>query len=259
MKPGTAGYLSTLILVGVCLCLPSNLYASDFEKLFETGNQHFRAGDIQQAKDVYLSIVNEGINNYKVFYNLGNSFFKTGDIGRAVYYFRRAQKLNVRDSDIRVNLDIARRVVDETESIHTSESLYQRLIAIAGYAGAFGLSVSTVVLWLITACVFVIAKTSRNRSVRRRMIRATVISLFLCLASVFLLGILVHHTEFVTHAVAVDDPVIARNGPGDHFTGIYEQQPGYEMIVKRRQNGWVEVALPNGFTGWVPAQSIKVL
>ncbi len=247
-------------LLYLVIILGSEAYAlSDIDSLFAKGNDHFLAGDIHQAKDVYLSIVHEGISNDKVFFNLANCYLKTGDIGRAVYYYRCARQINFRDHDIRANLSIARRIVDETGTLYASEGIYDRLVEFVGYIGAFGLSLITAVLWLSCVIFFIISETARKRAIRRRMVRVSIGLFFMFMTSVFFLGVLVHYTEFVTHAVAIDESVIARNGPGEHFTGIFEQQPGFEMVIKRKSNGWLEVTLPNGFTGWVPASSVKIL
>lgn len=244
-----------------CLALwpPTGLTETSFDALFQKGNQHYQAGDFEQARDLYNSIVQQGIQSAEVFYNLGNCFIQTGDIGRAILYYRKAQKIDYRDRDIRMNLHQARQLVNNEESMLKTGGLYSSLSDIAGWIGARNLTMTMACFWVLSAIFFVTGWTGGIRKTRRRAFRAGLASLIIFFATAMFLGILIYHNDLVTHAVAVQGPVTARSGPGDHFSAIYEQHPGYEMIVRRQQNGWAEVELPNGYTAWVPVNTIDVI
>jgi tetratricopeptide (TPR) repeat protein len=249
-----------LTCLAVLVLWPSSgLTETSFDALFQKGNQHYQAGNFEQARDVYNSIVQQGIRSAEVFYNLGNCFIQTGDIGRAIVYYRKAQRIDYSDRDIRMNLNQARQLVNNETRALTPGGFYSSLTDIAGRMGAKGLTLTIACFWVLSAVFFVTGRTGRIRKTRRRAFRATILSLTICVAAAVFLGLLIYNNDVIIHAVAVQEPVTARSGPGDHFSAIYEQLPGYEMIVRRQQNGWAEVELPNGYTAWVPANTIEII
>ncbi|MBN1878994.1 tetratricopeptide repeat protein [bacterium] len=248
-----------IILMSVVLLPWTSVLKADssYDGLFRKGNQYYQNGDVALARDAYETIIKQGLSNAAVFYNLGNCYMKLGDPGRAILNYRKAERLDYGDRDIRTNLEIARSLVAGSESVAGAGGVGNWLLRIASSAGATTLTIATFVTWWLTAALFVSGSTSRFRRTRRRMFRATAGALFAFVVSAVLLAVLIGDREFTDHAVAIDQPVIARNGPGDHFTEVFEQRPGYEMIVHRKQNGWVEITLSNGYTAWVPAKSVE--
>ena len=233
--------------------------ASSFEGLFAKGNQYFQAGNYELARDAYETIARQNFSNAAVFYNLGNCYMNLGDIGRAVLNFRKAERLDYQDRDIRTNLEIARRLVAESDDMAEIESLGTRLLRLAHSIGSFSLAVIVVAMWWIAGSLFVLGSGSRLRKNRRRLFRVAGAAMIVFTLSGSLLLILIRDFEITRHGVAIGNPVIARNGPGEHFTEVFEQRPGYEVIVRRSQEGWVEIVLKNGYTAWVPAGTVEYL
>ena len=88
----------------------------DLTGAFLDGIKHYKAENFDAAITEFNKIVDAGIHNGKVFYNLGNAYLKNGDIGRAVFWFERAFKLMPHDPDLKFNLDYALSLVqDEKE------------------------------------------------------------------------------------------------------------------------------------------------
>ena len=74
---------------------------------FNQGNESYRQGQYQQARDQYLEVVGAGVADPRVFYNLGNACLKAGRLGEAVLWYHRALRLDPRDADLRANLRFA--------------------------------------------------------------------------------------------------------------------------------------------------------
>lgn len=69
------------------------------------------AGDFATASEDYLQVLNEGVVNEDVYYNLGNSLYRQRRLGEAILAWRRAALLDPRDPDVQANLAFARRSV----------------------------------------------------------------------------------------------------------------------------------------------------
>ena len=72
--------------------------------LFDKGNQSYEEGRFDQAIQQYEEILNLGIRDFRVFYNLGNAHFRQNQLGKAILNYRRALDLRPRDEDAQANL-----------------------------------------------------------------------------------------------------------------------------------------------------------
>ena len=230
-----------------------------FQALFAKANKHFEAGDIKAAAELYQSIYTQGCNDKNVFYNLGNCMLKMGKVGQAIYFYRKALKIDPRDGDVLANLKIARssvpsRVEPEVKSMRSS------IVQMISSHYTSGEMASVFVIFYLLTCTSVTwAVLLTHRKSRRKLMRIAYCLIFLLILMGAGLGSYIYDHQIREYAVAIDIDVIARNGPGEHFNEVFVQQPGYEMMVKRHRAGWAEIVLSNGYTGWVPEHSIQII
>lgn len=69
----------------------------------------YNDGDFSAAADYYRSQINPAAPDAGLLYNLGNCLYQTGDYSKALVCYERAMRLAPGDSDIRENLNCARR------------------------------------------------------------------------------------------------------------------------------------------------------
>ncbi len=242
------------------LVVVSGMSANEsFQALFDKANHHFESGDFQSARDLYVSIIQQGCISDKVFYNLGNCYLKLGDIGRAILSYKRAQRIAPRDPDVSANLELARTLVPERVQpiepglfLKVIRNIHQNLTLTETTWGA-------AVFYLLTISLAVASRLAVTKRYRRQLVKASLISLLFLLLISSILGGNIYNIEIRQSAVAVESEVISRSGPGDHFAEVYKQQSGYEMVVLRKQSGWAEVILENGYTGWIPERTIEFI
>ncbi len=244
-----------LILLGM-----GKVSAEDsFQALFDRANRHFESGDMDSAQGIYETMVRQGCINLAVYYNLGNCYLHKGDIGRAIAMFLRAERISPRDTDLQANLALARSMIGQPVELPKVNVFIGWIQRLHRSLSTFELVVSALMAYFLTITASLAVTIDSRRRSRRRYIRIAVFSAILFAVGAIGLGVRVHEREFIETAVAIQDEVSARTGPGDHFTEVYQQQAGYEMRVLRHQGGWAEVRLGNGFTGWVPDDSIERL
>ena len=102
----------------------------DIDSLFQQGNDFYKKGNYPQAVASYRKILDSGVKNAKVFYNLGNAYFKNNEIGRAVLSYKRAYKLSPGDSDIKFNLEYVLSFVSEEAKKVPIEKLRIKLFSL---------------------------------------------------------------------------------------------------------------------------------
>ena len=89
------------------------------EDFFEA-NRAYKNDRFQVAVDGYLKLVENGIENGHLYYNLGNAYYRLGDLGKAILFFERARLLLPRDDDLIFNLSHARnQTVDAIADVQT--------------------------------------------------------------------------------------------------------------------------------------------
>ncbi|MFQ5578720.1 MAG: tetratricopeptide repeat protein, partial [Anaerolineae bacterium] len=104
-------WLALLCAAGLALALRApRLLAQDDSPtgIMLQANRLYEAGQFAEAAQTYRQLIDRGLQNQVVYYNLGNAYFKQGDLGRAILNYRRAGRLVPRAPDIRANLTLAR-------------------------------------------------------------------------------------------------------------------------------------------------------
>ena len=75
------------------------------------------AGKFEQAVSLYEQLLKSGFINGQIYYNLGNAYYRLGMPGKAIIYYRRAEKLLPRDADIKANINLLKRDFVDRETI----------------------------------------------------------------------------------------------------------------------------------------------
>ena len=82
--------------------------AQDPTAVFDAAVAHYQRGHFDSAAAGFTRIVQSGIDDPRVWYNLGNSHFKSGHIGASLIAYRRGMRLAPRDADLVANYRYAR-------------------------------------------------------------------------------------------------------------------------------------------------------
>jgi tetratricopeptide (TPR) repeat protein len=249
--------LSLLLLAPVLVLAQAQDPVSPVEAML-VGNQAYEAGNYTEATDVYESIIAAGIRDSAIYYNLGNSYFKQGNLGRAILNYRRAQRLDPRDRDIRANLDIARaQTLDKLEV--TDQGPLTNLVKLAEeWLTLDEAAILALSLWLLLA-VSVITAILFRRLRQVSLWAIAVLGLFLFIGLISMANRYYNQWAYPT-AVIITQEVDVTSGPGtaDQYLVEFNLHSGAEVHLLESRPGWRRVTLPgNDFQGWVPEETIE--
>jgi len=109
-----------------------------------------------------------------------------------------------------------------------------------------------------TALSLVLARAWR---VRRRGRDPVLGALALVLGGMFLVGTTVHGLSLwadasAPRAIALDDALEVRDGPGTHRKIAFVLQGGSRVRIVDRSPGWCRIRLEGGLEGWVPERAV---
>lgn len=210
-----------------------------------------------EAAERFELLIDDGVVNGALLYNLGNARLQAGDIGLAIVSYRRAERFI--PGDERLNRNVAharslprvqiapsgtRALTDVLLSWHRRTSLMTR-------GGVF--AVAYVLFWL-----FVTGRLLHRRSM---WVYGAVLAAVAWLACGASIAIDVLGGDDRAAGVVIADEVVVRKGNGDGFEPQLEEPltEGVEFVVLEARDDWLMIELPDGNTGWIRASAAELV
>ncbi|HCP99202.1 MAG TPA: hypothetical protein DIT99_00205, partial [Candidatus Latescibacteria bacterium] len=106
MKQTCKKYIICLFLGMMCFGCGEGEIDPQAVELYRQGNLLYEQDRFAEAGRTYERIVQRGIQNGYVYFNLGNAYFKQQRIGQAILAYERASRLIPRDDDVKTNLSV---------------------------------------------------------------------------------------------------------------------------------------------------------
>jgi tetratricopeptide (TPR) repeat protein len=225
-------------------------HAETPEETFDAACHAYDQGRWDAAADGFGSLLRFGLADWRLEYNLANTEYKRGRLGEAILHYERARRLNPADRDVIGNLAIARAkirdVVEDEDAagvLHVLRAAQDRL----------GVSLQAAMLlagvWLVAGVVTYCASRSRGWTPAWGWTLAV---------AVFATGVVFlswraswSRLEGTPRAVILKPSVEALAGPGLNNASLFTLHEGTTATIQSEREGWFQVTLPNGLTGWV--------
>ena len=240
-----------LLLWTACGLLPVVCTAETLlEEYFRQGNKFYEDGNYREAIGEYQKIVQTGLKNGAVYYNLGNALLKEKQVGEAILAFERAKRLLPRDEDVAFNLDYARALTLDKMEQATSGAFERFLLAVRDFFSPNELSGGVLSLEIVLTGLLIASLFAAGRWKTRLRYGALLPAVFLLLSGSLLLAQISVRTA-VAEAILLAPKVEARTGPGDGYSTVFEIHEGAKVRIQREKLDWVEIKLPNQVIGWV--------
>lgn len=227
------------------------------DQLWATANQAYVSGDFKKAAALYTAIEGQDKTSAKLCYNIGNCFFKLDKMGGAVLWYNRALYLDPSDKDARYNLAIANaKTMDRIDAVpefflKTWIRSLGKVMSSNSWAALalvlLALSLGGIVAWLM----------SRVMWVRRVGFYGMIVGVMLCVIAV---SYSLHGYYDATsghRAVVMVQGVAVKSSPAKGGKDIFVIHEG--TVVSRGENleGWSQITLSNGSSGWVENSAIE--
>ncbi len=230
--------------------------------IFSQANQTSGAqadGLYLEAASLYRQAADKGgIQNAKLFYNIGNCYLLSGDVGRAIYNYKCALRLDASDPLVQRNLAVARsKRLDKVDTRIETKVLaklcfwhYDFPLRTRFYTAAILFAVLmllfTLKVWLPSVPGFVPAAVVCG-------------VLFVSMAG----SVAVEAVYNKTHhqGVIVVGEVVARKGDSEKYEPSFKEPlhsgTEFELLEKRPQ--WLKVRLTDGSQVWLPDDACMLL
>jgi len=250
--------LSGLILLLIVLLLTPKTGTPETEDplaLFLKANESYQKGAYETARDLYTRILDRGIRNGSLYYNLGNTYFRLGRTGKAIEYYLSAKEWIPRSEDLEANLRYAR---EEREDRIDSAAPGSVLREIFFWYHRMSLP-EMVRTFLLCNLIFWSTAVARL-FFRRPFLRAVLLfSLFIGLTMGVTAATRYIQTRLHRPAVIVVPEATVRSGMDPESTTLFVLHDGAEGWVDRTRDGWVLFRLPSGKKGWLKRGRVGIV
>jgi len=244
----------SLIAVFMILSIAGTAWAG-LQETFERGNEAFAMGNYDEAVSAYEELVELGVWDADVFYNLGTTYARMGRLGEAILNLERALIIDPGHDEALDNLRTVRRALarrrteaGEDADLDPPRSFWMNLLnRITPGQVAVPFIICYVALFVILG-----ARRLTERELSRLVL--LIVALILGAAVVVGGGLVMSKAVFdeeVHEAIAVrEGEARLREGPGDRFRGSVTAYEGDRLRVIDHEGGWLHLRDSSGQEGW---------
>lgn len=243
-----------VVLALLALATPA-LAQGDPDSRFHRANEAYEAGRYGEAAAHYEELLRLGVRDPRLEYNLGNARFKTGRVGEAILHWERARRIVPTDRDVVHNLRYARTVIVDRVEVPDPGVVVRAATAVQDRVGPGTHAWVALGLWWLTAGVVAWASSRRGGWTPRTgwVLAVTVVLLVAVAASGWFTWNRLGGREV---AVVLAPAAEVRAGPGENNATLLTVHEGLTLDVRQVREGWIQVSLPDGLTGWIAAARV---
>lgn len=233
--------------------------AADAQAIY-AANQLYQVGNYDDAIRIYEQIIDQGVEDSTLYYNLGNSYYGKGDLGRAILNYQRAATLDPRDADIQNNLEIARTQANAVVGDMAPGPLGILRDLTGKWLTLNETALLTMAIWFVIAILF-IAWRLQEQGLARKITRNMMLFLFLVLTIAGLsLGSRLVSEQMLPEGVVIAPVVAVSIEPGEQSEVAFNLQNGAEVNLMETNGDWARLEVPGSqIEGWVPLDSVETV
>lgn len=233
---------------------PCSAGGESASSMFQYGNDAYKGGNYQKARECYEKILNDGYVSPSLYYNLGNTCFKENRPGWALLYYEKAHRLAPRDRDITYNLGLVRDALAQSALYSSDEHMMW-------FKGLCTINECTVLVSVLYfAFMALLISYVFYRQERFFWVLCTTGFLLLCFS--IMLGTAVYDRETLHYGIVVAPSAEVRSGPSykENVTSIIPE--GCKVRIIRKEGEWVEISVKartskdeatyGKVEGWIP-------
>lgn len=247
------GRIIVILLLGAAFNVKGQ---SDLDEVAAGADAAYNAGDYSGAVTAYSALLEAGVHDATIYYNLGNAYYQLNDPGRALLNYRRAQALRPRDRELNINLALVR-----AQRIDVQEDDGALLHALA--ESTYAMLTLRELSWLVASvwCLgcSLLATWLLMPDYRQRLRLPLVISALLVGVGFAVLFGRVYVDSARPPAVIIDVSAEVMSGPGGEYLPIFHLYSGTELRLLQSHSNWVRFVLPDGRQGWLPRTSVETI
>ena len=229
------------------------------QELILAGEKAYDAKKYKEAIEHYEKLVGNGFKSWKLYYNLGNSYYRDKQLGKAIYNYELARKLNPNDEDVRINLGIATtKTIDKIDSKENFfiSAVKSNLLSSLDTRGWAWLGV--LCLFLFCSSLFMFINSEKTKI--KRITFFIIILFLLSFCTTYFLGYSAYKSKNENKfAILTSKESKIMNEPSNTSNSKFTLHEGTKVRVIENNGDWTLIKLDNGNEGWLRSADIGVI
>ncbi len=225
------------------------------DSLFVQGNAAYTAGNYQEARKAWESILSDGKESPELFLNLGNACFRLKDFGWARFYYEKSLSLDPINGDAQSNLDLVQSYLQDKITVLPQTNLKMSFLSGFGFLKMTVTVLLLILVSLVTAGMVYLNWMNRFTGIKKYLY-LSVLTFTLIFQTVSAGYFLLDST---TRAGVLLTASAARSQPADNGPALFSLHAGARLFAENEHEGWVLVRLENGNSGWMPSKVVGLL
>ncbi|MBN1600412.1 MAG: hypothetical protein JW915_02330 [Chitinispirillaceae bacterium] len=235
------------VFFGLTLCQIS--FSAPVNVWFEKANTFYSEQKFDSAAHYYEKIIESGYQSSTVYFNCGNAWYRLKKPGLARLYYEKASLLDPLDDDIRNNIRFLNsNIVDRIPE--PEQSLMGMIFSQIHHL--FPLSVQLWIFFglLLTISIFLSTVLFVNGNGKLWLVYGSILLSLIALAIGSSAAYKIYEKENIAYAVLLTSIADAKNEP-DGAKVLFTVHEGVKFRIRKTEDKWSLVSLPNGVSGWV--------
>ncbi len=248
------------------------------EIIFNEASKSYRDGlalaetNVVDAKDLFLQaakkyqlLVNSGISNADLYFNLGNSYLQSDQLGRAIANYERALKLQPDNRQFQANLNAAQTMVQTEATPQELTSLDKGLLLKLKSGNAVLIKMvgqqAMIVLIVLSSLTFWGLVILRTMGHQLSLWKCATLPGLLLMVSLVSMHFHTENTAQQGNAVIVEQRLQLHEGDGERFTevAVLDSAEGHRVQTLAHRGSWTQIQTTHGHIGWVPDHVLELL
>jgi len=231
--------------------------AASCNEWFQKANSFYEANNHDSALAYYARIIDAGMKNGAVYYNMGNCYYRLMKPGMARLYYEKAAALSPNDHDIEANINfITSIIVDRQSGDNAQESDFLTSV-FYGIHTLLPLNIQLIVTFALLLILAIIASAMLFKRGLSRLWLAY--GAALCALLIITVGTSaaykIYAIESKQYAIILSASIDAKNQPSGDQT-LFTAHEGTKLQIRKTVGEWSLVSLSNGASGWVTTSAL---
>lgn len=240
----------------ILILLFTSLFSFSNNDLQTKAEKSYSEKNYKEAITAYETLLKEGLVSYKLYYNLGNAYYKNNELGKSIYNYELAHKLQPNNQDVKTNLKIANeKTIDKIESkenffIGAIKSGLVNSLSTNGWAW---LSIFSLIGSLALAFLFFI---TNHLLLKRIGFFLSALSLIVFVGSMVLGFTAINDKQVTSFAIILNRESKINEEPNSVSKTKFNLHEGTKVSVLETNTDWTNIKLENGNEGWIKTSEV---
>ena len=243
--------------ITVILCL--SIIVATANDFIQKAEKAYDAKKYKEAIENYEALIKEGYQSYQLYYNIANAYYRDNQLGRAIYNYELARKLEPNDEDIRINLSKASAKtidkIDAKENFFISAVKSNVLSSFSTKSWAWFSIISV----FLSGLFFFLFVNANNQPLKRTAFILSGLFLLSFALTYFLGYSALNAKSNNKFAIILNREVKIYNEPTLTATSKFNLHEGTKVRLVENAGEWALIKLDNGNEGWIKKPEIGII